>query len=376
MRVLHYIDHVRREDLLSAYLTALTTVQEQLGVEVCVATRRDAIGQKLRSFRPHIVHVHTIWSWRAAQWVRLAGKQGCGVVVSPHGALDAYRCRHERRWSKLAMTVLYQRRMVSRADALLASTDHEAARIARLGWNDQADTIGCALLDSRLSVETMGRCSVDLYHKVIDTRYAHYLTPEDNEVIGSLLHAAIDREPSAQISSERLGHLHALDADHWRRLCLWAEDEDVMALVAEAVRRLELNAPLADNNPTTISRYPVRHPKRRDALPADDLLLAGETAKEKWRTVLQDESDALKRVVTLLLNARTLSRRKEFSLRHLCDLYAAIKFLDYDEEELKAILPRFSAVGFSRRAVAVLGRRLLLTEGFMPLRTARRAKDL
>lgn len=38
MRVLHYIDHVRREDLLSAYLTALTTVQEQLGVEVCVAT--------------------------------------------------------------------------------------------------------------------------------------------------------------------------------------------------------------------------------------------------------------------------------------------------------------------------------------------------
>ena len=193
MRVLHYIDHVRREDLLSAYLTALTTVQEQLGVEVCVATRRDAIGQKLRSFRPHIVHVHTIWSWRAAQWVRLAGKQGCGVVVSPHGALDAYRCRHERRWSKLAMTVLYQRRMVSRADALLASTDHEAARIARLGWNDQADTIGCALLDSRLSVETMGRCSVDLYRKVIDTRYAHYLTPEDNEVIGSLLHAAIDR---------------------------------------------------------------------------------------------------------------------------------------------------------------------------------------
>ena len=141
MRVLHYIDHVRREDLLSAYLTALTTVQEQLGVEVCVATRRDAIGQKLRSFRPHIVHVHTIWSWRAAQWVRLAGKQGCGVVVSPHGALDAYRCRHERRWSKLAMTVLYQRRMVSRADALLASTDHEAARLARLGWNDQTDTI-------------------------------------------------------------------------------------------------------------------------------------------------------------------------------------------------------------------------------------------
>ena len=124
MRVLHYIDHVRREDLLSAYLTALTTVQEQLGVEVCVATRRDAIGQKLRSFRPHIVHVHTIWSWRASQWVRLAGKQGCGVVVSPHGALDAYRCRHERRWSKLAMTVLYQRRMVSRADAILASTDH------------------------------------------------------------------------------------------------------------------------------------------------------------------------------------------------------------------------------------------------------------
>ena len=129
--------------------------------------------------------------------------------------------------------------------------------------------------------------------------------------------------------------------------------------------------------PTTIPRLSAAIPFAiRNGGPADDLLLAGETAKEKWRTVLQDESDALKRVVTLLLNARTLSRRNEFSLRHLCDLYAAIKFLDYDEEELKAILPRFSAVGFSRRAVAVLGRRLLLTEGFMPLRPARRAKDL
>ena len=58
------------------------------------------------------------------------------------------------------------------------------------------------------------------------------------------------------------------------------------------------------------------------------------------------------------------------------DVGEEVKFLDYDEEELKAILPRFSTVGFSRRAVAVLGRRLLLTEGFMPLRPAKRAKDL
>lgn len=374
MRVLHYIAHVRREDLLSAYLTELTAVQEQLGVEVCVATHRDAIVPKLREFRPHIVHVHTLWSWHAAQWVRQAEKRGCGVVLSPHGQLDAYRCRHEQRWGKWAMTTLYQRRMISRADALLATTDHEAERLARLGWNDQSDTIGCALLDARVSIEEMGQLSLQLYRKVIDTRYAHYLTSEDNEVLGALLHVAIDNQPSALLPPERVGLLHSLDGERWRRLCLWAEDEDVMPLVTEAVRRLGIDAPLADNAPTAIGRYPVRHPKQRGALPADDLLQAGETTKEKWRTVLQGESDALQRVVTLLLNARTLSRRRELSLRHLCDLYTAIKFLDYDEEELKAILPRFSAVRFSRRVVAVLSRRLLLTEGFMPLRPAKRAK--
>lgn len=102
MRVLHYIDHVRREDLLSAYLTALTTVQEQLGVEVCVATRRDAIGQKLRSFRPHIVHVHTIWScarrngydWlgnKAAAWWSLPTERSTPIAAATNGGGQNWR---------------------------------------------------------------------------------------------------------------------------------------------------------------------------------------------------------------------------------------------------------------------------------------------
>ena len=374
MRILHYISHVRRGDLLSQYLSVLTTAQESLGAEVSIATKRDDIEEKIKQFRPHIVHVHTLWSLQSADVVRVAKRKNCRVVISPHGQLDAFRCRNERRGWKKIVTLLFQRRMICQADALIAATEREAERLEKLDWNDHIDTIGNALLDSRIAQKDMAVRSLRLYQKVIDTRYAAYLTKEDREAVGSLAHAAIDSTPTATLPEERLNHLHALDAKSWRRICLWADDEDAMPLILEGTRRLGIEASVRGIDPTTIDRYPPRHPKRKGNLPGNELLHASESQKDKWQEVLKDESEPLRRVVTLLLNARKLSRRKELSLHHVCDLYQAIKFLDYDEDQQKALLERFSAVRFSRKIVGMLGEKLLLEEGFMPLPPKRKRK--
>lgn len=367
MRILHYISHVRRDDLLSQYLSVLTTAQENLGAEVSIATKRDDVEEKISQFHPHIVHIHTLWSLQAADVVRVAKQKKCGVIISPHGQLDAFRSRNERRGWKKIVTLLFQRRMIRRADALIAATQQEAERLEKQAWNDHIDTIGNALLASRISQKDMAVRSLRLYQKVIDTRYAAYLTKEDREAVGSLLHAAIDTTPTATLPENRLTHLRTLDAKSWRRICLWADDEDVMPLILQATQQLAIEAPVRDIDPTTIDRFPLRHPKRKGKLPDNELLHAGDSLKDKWQEVLKDESEPLRQVVTLLLNARKLSRRKELSLRHVCDLYQAIKFLDYDEDQLKALLTRFSAVRFSRKVVGLLGKKLLLEEGFMPL---------
>ena len=374
MRILHYIAHAREEDLLSQYLATLTPVQERMGAEVCLATKRDNVGEKIEHFRPHIVHIHTLWNWKSTQVEQLAKKQNCGIVISPHGQLDAFRCRQERKWRKRIAQLLYQRRMIVRADALLATDEREAKRLEQLAWTNHIDTIPNALLDTCTSPEEMGAMSLKLYQKVIDTRYAHYLSSDEHEMMGWLLHAAIDNMPSATLSSEQVGRLHTLEKEQWRRICLWADDESVMPMITKATQLLAIDAPLQENTPSVISRFPNEHPKPQDPLADSELTNASDSAKEKWQEILQDEAESLRKVVTLILNAHTLSHRKELSLHHLCDLYTAIKFLDYDEDQLKALLSRFSATGFGRRTVGWLGKKLLLTEGFMPLKPKRNPK--
>ena len=63
MRILHYIAHAREEDLLSQYLATLTPVQERMGAEVCLATKRDNVGKKIDVnpiFCLYIRKTHTI----------------------------------------------------------------------------------------------------------------------------------------------------------------------------------------------------------------------------------------------------------------------------------------------------------------------------
>ena len=374
MRILHYIAHVRGEDLLSQYLTTLTTIQERMGAEVCVVTKRDDMGAKFDQFLPHIVHIHTLWSWPSAQVAQLARKRNCGVVISTHGQLDAFRCCHERKWRKRMALLTFQRRMICQADALLATDEREAKCLEKLGWNNHIDTITNALLDASVSQEEMAALSLKLYQKVVDTRYAHYLSAEDHEIMGSLLHAAIDDMPSATLSAEKVGRLHTLDGEQWRRICLWADDEDVMPLIAKAIHLLSIDAPLQENAPSGINRFPQKHPKKRGGLTDNELLYASDGSKEKWQEVLHDETESLQKVVTLILNARTLDQHRELSLHHMCDLYTAIKFLDYDEDQLKSLLSRFSATGIGRALMGWLAQKLLLTEGFMPLKPKRKPK--
>lgn len=102
MRVLHYIDHVRREDLLSAYLTALTTVQEQLGVEVCVATRREPLDRSFARFalissmstRFGVGARRNGYDWlgnKAAAWWSLPTERSTPIAAATNGGGQNWR---------------------------------------------------------------------------------------------------------------------------------------------------------------------------------------------------------------------------------------------------------------------------------------------
>lgn len=79
-----------------------------------------------------VVHIHGIWTpfeWRG--W-REGKARGARLVISPHGSLEPWAFRHKR-MKKLAAWMLYQKRILQRADLLVASTDFERDNFRALG---------------------------------------------------------------------------------------------------------------------------------------------------------------------------------------------------------------------------------------------------
>lgn len=68
----------------------------------------------------------------------------------------------------------------------------------------------------------------------------------------------------------------------------------------------------------------------------------------------------------MLVNARTLLRNGQMSVRHLADLYEVIKYLDYDEDRLVTITKELKMRKFLRRMLQVLADKVYLEEGFQP----------
>lgn len=69
----------------------------------------------------------------------------------------------------------------------------------------------------------------------------------------------------------------------------------------------------------------------------------------------------------MLVNARTLLRSGQMSVRHLADLYEVIKYLDYDEDRLVTITKELKMRKFLRRMLQVLADKVYLEEDSNPM---------
>jgi glycosyltransferase involved in cell wall biosynthesis len=79
-----------------------------------------------------VVHIHGLWTpfeWRA---YREGKARGARLVISPHGSLEPWALGHKR-VKKLAAWILYQKRILQRADLLVASTSFERDNFRSLG---------------------------------------------------------------------------------------------------------------------------------------------------------------------------------------------------------------------------------------------------
>lgn len=101
-------------------------------------------------------------------------------------------------------------------------------------------------------------------------------------------------------------------------------------------------------------------------LPDDRLVGGNKLLARKLRETTENDSEDLRQLTTMLLNAGTLLRKRQMSARHLAELYEEIKYVDYDETRFVEITKEMKLNKFMRRMLQVLADEAYLEEGFMP----------
>jgi len=87
--------------------------------------------QVLEGVRPDLVHVHGVWMYYSLASLRWC-RGGWPRMVSPHGMLEPWAFRY-RRWKKLPVWLLWERRHLDSAAILHATSEQEATNIRALG---------------------------------------------------------------------------------------------------------------------------------------------------------------------------------------------------------------------------------------------------
>lgn len=173
--------------------------------------------------------------------------------------------RHEQHIEKLLKSNLYQRRMIQRAAALLVTTESERTHLMKLGWKKRINVVRSSILDQLTTPEQQATETICFYQKVIDTRYFKLMTDMEKNAVRSLLCIGTSQE-SVQLllSKEQQGDLQALLPEQWKRILLYADDEDIREITEKAIQRMQLNVP--DIDTLSIDRYQTIHPKTKGTL--------------------------------------------------------------------------------------------------------------
>lgn len=364
MRIIHYIDGIKAGNLLSDYLLRLTAAQKK-HADIITATRKDNFKKLLADHQPDIVHIHSCWDYKAAKHARRAERMGCAVVFSPHWALDGPCRTAEQRRTKQLKALLYQTKMVKRADALLVTTERERQQILLTGWTSRIDVVADSLLDSRLDDDSMAQQTLDFYRKVLDTRYQLAMTAMEKDGLHSLLHAGLAQETTHNLlPSDQLLNLRSMNPEQWRRIMLYADDEGIRDILDNGITVLQLHAPNIDT--AAIPRYPLLSSKETEPVDKEKLTGNQPLIRQRLSDNLKQDETLIREIVTMMANTRQVERRDRLSLRLLADLYTAIKYNDYDEDRLAELLRRMRIYRYSRRIIQLLADKIHLKEGFMP----------
>lgn len=337
MKVLHV--YPKSDSLIERHVTLLAEGMRQ-SAEVKVADNAANFRKLFREMEPDIVHCHGCWQFFIARAASYAIKHEARVVLTPHGQLEPWVIKRQSMQENLSKTLLWQRRTVERAYAVILLGKLEMSNFRKLGWNQRVEEIHNAVITNAITPAEMCTQTFTVYQKVMDSNTLEQLDEDSLHALAIMIKVGImgDRRWIKNLD---------IDESHidWRRLLIYAEHEHISNYVDYGISILGLSTPSLD-----VSRIAAYFP---------DHYQQPKPLKEVVGDYEGNETDYLVRIIRQI--------NKQPLLLHLIELTRELYRDNVNDELLIEKLEDKKLLNDTARLMQVLSEQTLLDEGYMPL---------
>ena len=294
-----------------------------------IARHVSMIGSGQTDGKPDIVHVHGCWQYKVVRQAIRAHREGARIVFTPHGGLEPWVINERRLSEKLYKTLLWQRRLTEYSYVVIAQGTMEEDALKELAWNPRIEVVKNAVITNSITPEAMAQQTKEVYRKVMDSNTLALMAPDTKRLLTMLLKAGIT-EDRRWVS----GDIPTVDEQEWRRLLIYADQENVRTVVDKGTHVLGLRQPYIDTN--RIKSY----------LPTD-----------------YKEPKVEAHEVTGIIGEM---HRGPLTLRHFVTLDQVLRRNDIQDDRLCDTLDENRQLKYFRRLLQLLSELTDLDEGFMP----------
>lgn len=337
MKVLHV--YPKSDSLIERHVTLLAEGMRQ-SAEVKVADNVVTFKKFFREMEPDIVHCHGCWQFFLARAVSYAIRHQARVVLTPHGQLEPWVIKRQSVQENISKTLLWQRRTVEHAYAVILLGKFEHENFRKLGWNQRTEQIHNAVITNAITQAEMCTQTFAVYQKVMDSNTLEQMDEESLRALTIIIKVGImgDRRWVKDIN---------IDDAHidWRRLLIYAEHEHISNYVDYGISILGLSTPSID-----VSRIAAYFPDHYER---------PKTIKEVVGDYDGNETDYLVRIIRQI--------NKQPLLLHLIELTRELYRDNVNDELLTEKLEDKKLLAYAARLMQVLSEQTLIDEGYMPL---------
>lgn len=328
-------------------------MSEQYGITVHYLTYKDALypvrtyaqGRQakrlMKSIAPDIVHIYGSWDGTAATVERKARSRNIVTIVSPLNGLSTVNLNTSFWKQKLPRLALYQAWMVRRCTAVVAISDQERADIQSIRLKSRIETLHSE------NIQELGESIMAIYRKALDSSYLNYITHEEKQFVRDSVRNAISKEdsPVSIIAANDLSY---------RRIYLYAYDEDAIDLLIEGAKKASIPMPPV-LNVAELPRYKTKKAKLRISL---------YDVKVQFKKRLREDDHSKEMEAVRLIAAAYQTKLKRLTLKQWSELYNLFRNIDFDEDIAAEELKRQKLKKFTKKLQKKLGKYYDLPQGF------------